>query len=89
MAVGARSGDILRQFVIEAVTLSLVGGTIGVLLGAAASFAVGHFAGWRIELSADAIVLAFGFSALVGIVFGLYPAHKAARLAPVEALRYE
>jgi putative ABC transport system permease protein len=89
MAVGARSGDILRQFVIEAVTLSLVGGIIGVLLGAAASFAVGHIAGWRIELQPDAILLAFGFSALVGIVFGFYPAHKAARLAPVEALRYE
>jgi putative ABC transport system permease protein len=89
MAVGARSGDILGQFLVEAITLSLVGGVVGIALGTVASLAVGHWAGWQTELRAEAILLAVGFSAAVGIFFGYYPARKASRLQPIEALRYE
>ena len=89
MAVGARGRDILSQFLIEAVTLSLVGGAVGVLLGAAATWAVGEFAGWKVSMTLDSIVLAAGFAALVGVFFGYYPAHKASRLLPIEALRHE
>ena len=89
MAVGARSRDILWQFLVEAVTLSLIGGLVGILLGFAGSEAVGKFAGWRVEIEATSIFLAVGFSAAVGIFFGFYPARKAAGLRPIEALRYE
>jgi putative ABC transport system permease protein len=89
MAVGARGKDILTQFLVEAVTLSLLGGLAGVLLGAGGSLAIGHFAGWRTELTASSILLATGFAAVVGVFFGYYPARKAARLSPIEALRYE
>ena len=89
MAVGARGKDILTQFLIEAVTLSLIGGAIGVLLGAVATWAVGQFAGWQVSMTLASIVLATGFSAFVGIFFGFYPARKASRLLPIQALRYE
>ncbi len=89
MAVGARGRDILAQFLIEAVTLSLVGGAVGVLLGAGATWAVGEFAGWKVSMTLDSIVLAAGFAAFVGVFFGYYPAHKASRLLPIEALRHE
>jgi putative ABC transport system permease protein len=89
MAVGARGRDILGQFLIEAVTLSLLGGAIGVVLGAAASMAVAHFAGWQVALSAQAVLLAVGFSAAVGVFFGFYPARRAAGFLPIQALRYE
>jgi len=89
MAVGARGRDILSQFLVEAVTLSLIGGAIGILLGVGGSFLVGELAGWRTELSFAAIALAAGFAAVVGIFFGYYPAKKAAALLPIEALRYE
>ena len=89
MAVGARPRDILMQFLVEAVTLALIGGLVGVLIGAVGSVAVGEFAGWRTEMDPNAIVLAFGFAAVVGIFFGFYPARKASRLQPIEALRYE
>jgi putative ABC transport system permease protein len=89
MAVGARSHDILVQFLVEAVTLALIGGLLGIALGVGGSYAIGAFAGWRMELSAEAILLAVGFSAVVGVFFGFYPARKASRLQPIEALRYE
>jgi putative ABC transport system permease protein len=89
MAVGARGRDILTQFLVEAVTLSLIGGLVGILLGIGASSLIGHLAEWRIELSITAILLAVGFAAAVGIFFGFYPARKAAGLSPIEALRYE
>ncbi len=88
-AVGARSGDILRQFLIEAVVLSLIGGLVGVLLGSAGATLVGELAGWPIELSPFATLLAVSFSAAIGIFFGYYPARQAARLSPIEALRHE
>jgi len=89
MAVGARGEDILAQFLIEAVTLSLIGGAIGVLLGALATWGVGQFAGWQVSMTAGSILLAVGFSAFVGVFFGFYPARRASRLLPIQALRYE
>jgi ABC-type antimicrobial peptide transport system permease subunit len=89
MAVGARSRDILVQFLIEAITLSVIGGAIGVLLGAASTWAVAAFAGWNVALTGSSILLAAGFSAAVGVFFGFYPARRAAALLPIQALRYE
>jgi putative ABC transport system permease protein len=89
MAVGARTRDILGQFLVEAVTLSLIGGLIGVALGVGASLAIGGFLGWRVLLSPEAIGLAVAFAFVIGVFFGFYPARKAARLNPVEALRFE
>jgi len=89
MAVGARGRDILAQFLVEAVTLSLIGGAIGIGVGIASSYALAYFAEWRTLLSAESMVLAFGFAAAVGVFFGFYPARKAAGLHPIEALRYE
>jgi putative ABC transport system permease protein len=89
MALGARTRDILGQFLVEAVTLSLIGGLVGVALGAGAALAIAQFAGWRIALSPDAIALAVAFAFVIGVFFGYYPARKAARLNPVEALRFE
>jgi putative ABC transport system permease protein len=89
MAVGARGRDILTQFLVEAVTLSLIGGIIGIVLGIGSSNAISYFAEWRTVLAPGAVVLAFGFAAAIGIFFGFYPARKASRLDPIEALRYE
>jgi len=89
MAVGARGRDILLQFLVEAITLSLIGGIIGIVFGLGGSRAISYLAEWRTLVSMEAIVLAFGFAALIGIFFGFYPARKAARLDPIEALRYE
>jgi ABC-type antimicrobial peptide transport system permease subunit len=89
MAVGARARDILRQFLVEAVVLCLLGGAIGIVLGCGGSLAVKFFKHWQTELSPWAIGAAVGVSALVGIIFGFYPAWKASRLDPIEALRYE
>ena len=89
MAVGARARDILGQFLIEAVTLSLIGGAIGIALGLGGANALSYFAEWRTVVAAEAIAVAFGFAAAIGIFFGFYPARKAARLDPIEALRYE
>jgi putative ABC transport system permease protein len=89
MAVGARGRDILTQFLVEAVTLSLIGGFLGIVFGVGASYVIGEFAGWATKLSLESIILAVGFSAGIGIFFGFYPAHKASKLLPIQALRYE
>ncbi|PYM75286.1 MAG: multidrug ABC transporter substrate-binding protein [Candidatus Rokuibacteriota bacterium] len=89
MAVGARRRHILLQFLIEAITLSLIGGVIGIALGLGGSRAISYFAEWRTLVAPQSIVIAFGFAAGIGIFFGFYPARKASRLDPIEALRYE
>jgi putative ABC transport system permease protein len=89
MAVGARTRDILGQFLVEAVTLSLIGGLAGVALGIGTSLLIAQLAGWRIVLSPEAVGLAVAFAFVIGVFFGFYPARKAARLNPVEALRFE
>jgi putative ABC transport system permease protein len=96
MAVGAKTGDILRQFLVEAVLLSCIGGVIGFMLGAGASIgivslinAVSSGQKWKPEVSWVAAVLAFLFAAAVGVFFGFYPARRASRLDPIDALRYE
>jgi ABC-type antimicrobial peptide transport system permease subunit len=89
MAVGARGSDILRQFLIESVLLCLVGGALGILMGRGVSMLVAWRLNWPVELSLIAVVVAVSVSAAVGVIFGFYPAWKAARLDPIEALRYE
>jgi putative ABC transport system permease protein len=88
-AVGAKTRDILSQFLVEAVTLSLLGGVIGIVIGLAASALISHFAQWSTQVSPLSVLMAFLFSALVGVFFGYYPARKAALLDPIDALRYE
>jgi putative ABC transport system permease protein len=89
MAVGAKSGDILSQFLAEAVTLSVVGGIAGIALGLGVSHLISAKMGWPTLTSSNAITVAFLFSAAIGIFFGFYPARKAAQLDPIESLRYE
>jgi putative ABC transport system permease protein len=89
MAVGARRRDILAQFLVEAMTLSLIGGLVGIGLGVGGSYGIAYLAEWRTLIQPEAILVAFGFSGAVGIFFGFYPARKASRLDPIEALRYE
>jgi len=89
MALGARGHDILVQFLVEAVTLSLIGGMVGIAIGLAATRVISYLAEWPVLVVPQAIVLAFGFAAAVGVFFGFYPARKAARLDPIESLRYE
>jgi len=89
LAVGARARDILTQFLVEAITLSLIGGLIGITVGLLVSFLISYLAKWSTLISGVAILLSFAFSALVGVFFGYYPARKAAFLDPIEALRYE
>ena len=88
-ALGARGADILRQFLIEALTLSLIGGFVGVLVGLAVSAVIGRIAGWGFIFDPSTVAIATVFSVAVGIVFGVWPARQAARLDPVAALRYE
>ncbi len=89
MAIGATEQDVQRQFLIEAVVLSLIGGAVGILFGIASSFIITHVLGWAVLISPLAILTAVIFSMAVGVFFGFYPARKAARLDPIEALRYE
>ena len=89
MAIGAKTWDIRLQFIIEALTLSLIGGVAGIILGISGSKIIAALAGWSTIISPFSILLAFGFSGIVGIFFGFYPAYKASLLDPIEALRYE
>ncbi len=88
-AIGATSSDISGQFLTEATMLTITGGLVGVLLGWLASLAVTHFAGMATTVSISAVLLAFGVSAAIGLIFGYYPARRAAKLNPIEALRFE
>ena len=89
MAVGAKRRHIMMQFLIEAMTLSLVGGVLGIVLGVTGAKLTTLIVGWPTIISGNVILLAFFFSLIVGLFFGLYPASKASRLNPIEALRYE
>jgi putative ABC transport system permease protein len=89
MAVGARGRDILAQFLVEAMTLSAVGGLMGIGIGVLASVALANWAEWSTDISLQAVAVAFVFAGVVGVFFGFYPAQKASRLDPIEALRYE
>ncbi len=88
-ALGATFNNILLQFLIEAVVIGVTGGLIGIGVGMAGSYAISYFAGWNTVVSPISIIVAFGFSVLIGLFFGLYPARKAALLDPIDALRYE
>jgi putative ABC transport system permease protein len=89
MAVGATEADVRRQFLVEAVTMSMVGGIVGIVSGLIGSWAIAKFIGWPTLISGSAIAIATAVAAGVGIIFGIYPAWKAAQLDPIEALRYE
>ena len=89
LALGAHGKDVLTQFLIEAILLSSLGGMMGVALGIGGSEIAGKYAGWAVEPSTPAMVIAVVFSSLVGVFFGFYPARKAAAMDPIEALRYE
>src|SRR5262249_43332712 len=89
MAVGARARDILRQFLVEAIVLCVLGGAVGIFVGIGGSLLVGWFLHWPVEASIPAIIASVAVSVAVGVIFGYYPAWKASRLDPIEALRYE
>jgi putative ABC transport system permease protein len=89
LAIGAQPRDVLSQFLVEAVVLSLLGGVIGILIGSAVAMVLPIVAGWTTVLPWNAIALSFGVSAAIGMFFGIYPARKASQLDPIVALRYE
>jgi putative ABC transport system permease protein len=89
MAIGARGSDVLTQFLIESIVMSVLGGLIGLGIGYGGSAILAKLAGWSVTTPASAVVIAVGFSAAVGVFFGFYPARKAAALNPIQALRYE
>jgi putative ABC transport system permease protein len=89
MAIGARGSDVMRQFLVESVALSVMGGLIGLVLGFGSATIVGKVTGWTVVIPPEAVLLAVGFSAAVGVFFGFYPARQAAALDPIQALRYE
>jgi putative ABC transport system permease protein len=89
MAIGARGRDVLLQFLVEAIVLSLFGGGIGIALGFGVAQGVTLWQGWPTAVSTNAVLVAFGFAAMTGVFFGFYPARKAAALDPIDALRFE
>jgi putative ABC transport system permease protein len=89
LSVGARDVDVLTQFLVEAIVLSLAGGAIGILLGFGLSYGVSQFLQWTTAVTTQSVLLSFGVAAATGVFFGFYPARKAAALDPIEALRYE
>jgi putative ABC transport system permease protein len=89
LSVGARDVDVLLQFLVEAIVLSVVGGAIGIAVGVTGASIVGQTMNWSAPVTSDAVALAFGFATGVGVFFGFYPARKAAKLSPIDALRYE
>jgi putative ABC transport system permease protein len=89
MAIGARGRDVLNQFLVESVAMSVMGGLVGLVVGYAGATLLGRVTGWPVATPLSAVLIAVGFSAAVGVFFGLYPARKAAALNPIEALRYE
>jgi ABC-type antimicrobial peptide transport system permease subunit len=89
LAIGARSRDVLLQFLVEAIVISLFGGLIGIGLGFVLSDVMERTLQWPTDIPSNAIGMAFGFAAATGVFFGFYPARKAARLDPIEALRFE
>jgi putative ABC transport system permease protein len=88
-AIGARQADIIRQFLTEAVLISIVGGLIGILFGFTLSKVIASAAGWSTVVTVSSIVVSFGVSVGIGLLFGIYPAMQAAKLDPIEAIRYE
>jgi putative ABC transport system permease protein len=89
MAIGARGSDVLTQFLVESIVMSVLGGAVGLVVGIGGASLVARFTGWSTEVPVAAVALAIGFSAAVGVFFGFYPAKKAAALDPIQALRYE
>jgi putative ABC transport system permease protein len=89
MAIGARGSDVLTQFLVESIVMSLLGGVIGLLVGYGGAILLEHLTGWNTVVPVSAVFIAVGFSAAVGVFFGYYPARKAAALNPIQALRYE
>jgi putative ABC transport system permease protein len=89
MAIGARGSDVLTQFLVESIVMSLLGGVIGLVVGFGGAIVVGRLTGWSTQTPPEAVLIAVGFSAVVGVFFGYYPARKAASLNPIDALRYE